>query len=90
MLQRSPSPILGSLLALKRSMRNEDFFLDHIEEGETETLKGNNFLVSAFLILKKQKRELVEENKRLRARLEMVEHQNAAFLDLSAERLLRS
>ena len=71
-------------------MSNQDIFLDRIEAPETEPLKGNNFLVSAFLILKKQKRELIEENKRLRMRLEMVEHQNAAFLDLSAERLLRS
>lgn len=66
----------------------DDLFLEEFQSVDVEPLKGNNFLVSAIMILKRQKKELIEENKRLRARLEMIENQNAAFLHLSAERLL--
>lgn len=55
---------------------------------ETESLGGTNFLVSAVLLLKRQKRELVEENQKLKARLNLLEGQNADFLNLSADRLL--
>jgi len=57
---------------------------------ETESLGGTNFLVSAVMLLKKQKRELVEENQRLKARLSLLEGQNAEFLNLSADRLLEN
>lgn len=57
-------------------------------EEESESLKGTNFLVSAVMLLKRQKRDLQEENKRLRLQLEALENQNAAFLNLSADRLL--
>lgn len=67
-------------------MRDDD--LSEFYEFEPEVLGGTNFLVSAVMLLKKQKRELLEENKRLRSRLESVENQNAAFLNLSADRLL--
>jgi hypothetical protein len=57
---------------------------------ETESLGGTNFLVSAVMLLKKQKRELLEENQKLKSRLNLIEGQNAEFLNLSADRLLEN
>jgi hypothetical protein len=71
-------------------MREEEIFLVDEDLTEREPLKGSNFLVSAVMLLKRQKSELVDENKALRARLEMLETQNAAFLNLSADRLLQN
>ncbi len=59
--------------------------------GETEfdeVLGGSNFLVSAVEILKKQKKELQSEVKMLREKLKTLESQNAAFMNVSADRLL--
>lgn len=50
---------------------------------------GNSFLVSAVMVLKKQRKELADENRRLKAKLQLLESQNAQFLNLSADRLLR-
>jgi hypothetical protein len=70
--------------------KHEDLFGDEDLLIEREPLKGTNFLVSAVMILKRQKKDLFEENKILRARLEILESQNAAFMNLSADRLLQS
>jgi len=51
-------------------------------------LGGTNFLVSAVLLLKKQKKELQNELLRLQMRVRVLESQNAAFMNLSADRLL--
>lgn len=56
--------------------------------GEEENLRGQNFLVSAVMILKKQKKDLTEENAKLKSRLEMLEQHHSALLNLSADRLL--
>ena len=58
-------------------------------EVESETLRGNNFLVSAILLLKTQKRELEREVQGLKDRVQLLESQNAAFMNVSADRLLR-
>ena len=70
--------------------KHEDLWIEEDILVEREPLKGTNFLVSAVMLLKRQKKELSEENKALRARLEVLESQNAAFLNLSADRLLQS
>ncbi len=71
-------------------MREEEIFFDDFEASEAEPLRGTNFFVSAVLILKRQKKELIDENSRLKARLALLESQNAAFLNLSADRLLQT
>lgn len=70
--------------------KHEDLYGDEDLLIEREPLKGTNFLVSAVMILKRQKKDLSEENKILRARLEILESQNAAFMNLSADRLLQN
>jgi hypothetical protein len=57
-------------------------------EEELEILGGNNFLVSAIVLLKKQKRELEKELQGLTERVQLLEGQNAAFMNVSADRLL--
>lgn len=59
-----------------------------ISDEASESLGGTNFLVSAIHLLKKQRQDLQIENAQLRAKLEMLQQHNAAFLDLSADRLL--
>jgi hypothetical protein len=51
--------------------------------------RGTNFLVSAIDLLRKQRRELESEVAKLQERLEIVERQNAALLNVSADRLLQ-
>ncbi len=51
-------------------------------------LGGGNFLVSAIMLLKRQKKDLQAEVQRLKERLQTLEQQNAAFIDVSAQRLL--
>lgn len=67
-----------------------DYYDDRYpSDSEQEaTLKGNNFLVSAVMILKKQKKDLIEENLRLRQQLDHFQNHNAALLDLGADRLI--
>lgn len=50
---------------------------------------GTNFLVSAVLILKQENKKLRSEVDRLAERVSELEVQNAAFLDVSATRLLQ-
>ena len=59
-------------------------------EEELEILGGNNFLVSAIVLLKKQKRELEKELQGLTERVQLLEGQNAAFMNVSADRLLEN
>jgi hypothetical protein len=61
---------------------------DEISFEEVEVLGGNNFLVSAIMVLKKQRRDLEMELHGLRERVRLLENQNAAFLNVSADRLL--
>ncbi|TVQ79435.1 MAG: hypothetical protein EA369_04700 [Bradymonadales bacterium] len=56
---------------------------------EAEGLGGTNFLVSAIHLLRKQRRDLQAENEQLKAKLQILERQNAVFLDISADRLLQ-
>lgn len=67
-------------------IHSRDFEEDN--EYETESPRGSNFLVSAVMILKRQKADLQEENRRLRERLLQLESHNAHFMNLSADRLL--
>jgi len=62
---------------------------DVILFDESPALGGSNFLVSAVMILKRQKKELQAELITLKERLEVLEHQNAGFINVSAERLLK-
>lgn len=59
-----------------------------ILQDDMEPLKGNNFLVSSILMLRKQKKDLQDEVRHLKERLALLESQNAAFMNLSADRLL--
>lgn len=63
----------------------EDAIIFH---EQPEVLGGNNFLVSAIMLLKRQKRELEKELQGLKERVQLLEGQNAAFMNLSADRLL--
>jgi len=58
------------------------------DSDQDTALRGNNFLVSAVMILKKQKKDLLEENQKLRQQLAHFQDHNAALLDLGAERLI--
>jgi len=64
----------------------DDRVLD--DEDEINSLKGSNFLVSAVYLLRKQKKDLLEENRRLKAQLETLESHNASLVNVSADRLL--
>jgi hypothetical protein len=68
---------------------NEDFNLKTSQEVETPT-GGSNFLVSTILHMRRQKRDLQREIAALNDRIRILEGQNAAFLNLSADRLIRS
>ena len=50
---------------------------------------GSNFLVSAVMLLRRQKKDLQLELQKLRDRVASLESQNAAFLNVSADRLLQ-
>lgn len=70
---------------------NDSFFekmSEQWDDSEADAPRGSNFLVSAVMILKRQKADLVEENQRLRNRLLQLESHNAHFINLSADRLL--
>jgi|GEM_PF-4807220 len=64
----------------------EEYDLDLPEE--LEPLRGHNFLVSAVMILKKQKQDLAKENQQLKSQIEHLQAHNARLLDISADRLL--
>lgn len=72
----------------------KDYFWDEIEgldeSQEKSFLGGNNFLVSAVMILKRQKKELAEENRRLREELDLLQNSQSALLNASADRILES
>lgn len=67
---------------------NDDFLFDNSGLDDEAQLGGSNFLVSAVVLLRRQKKELQEELARTKARLDSLERQNAAFLNVNAERLL--
>ncbi|HYE74925.1 MAG TPA: hypothetical protein VEF04_16410 [Blastocatellia bacterium] len=71
-------------------MQNSDSAFEHdLEDSLSDApLGGSNFLVSAVLILKRQKKELLSEVQSLREQVLSLERQNAAFVNLSADRLL--
>lgn len=60
----------------------------NVDEHDEIPTGGTNFLVSAVLILKKQKKELQEEVRRLQNKLSLLEGHNAGLLEASADRLL--
>jgi len=65
--------------------------VDSIElelEVEETPSKGSNFLVSAVMILRRQRLELQSELKKLRERVAILESQNAGLVNLGADRLL--
>lgn len=55
---------------------------------EDISLKGSNFLVSAVMMLRRQRRDLEKEVKNLKERMQLLEKQNAALVNLGADRLL--
>ncbi|MBN8554274.1 MAG: hypothetical protein J0L93_02420 [Deltaproteobacteria bacterium] len=63
--------------------------LDSKVEGEDSPIGGSNFLVSAVMLLKKQKKDLQSEVSKLREKVSQLENQNAAFMNVSADRLLK-
>ena len=63
--------------------------LDSKIEGEESPMGGANFLVSAVMLLKKQKKDLQSEILKLREKVSQLEKQNAAFMNVSADRLLK-
>jgi hypothetical protein len=69
---------------------NDEFFRDEfpLPEVENENLGGTNFLVSAVMLLKRQKSELLAENEKLKAELALLQTHNAALVNVSADRLL--
>lgn len=60
-----------------------------VDHSEFDSFKGSNFFLSVVLALKNQRKQLMEENVRLRAQIAQLKHQNAAFIDLGADRLLQ-
>lgn len=64
-----------------------DSFEEDTSNEETPS-KGSNFLVSAIMILRRQRRELQEELSRLRERVLLLENQNAGLVNVGADRLL--
>ncbi len=70
-------------------MSNKEFEMNFENWDETENLKGGNFLTSAILMLRKQKSTLEREVNQLREKVALLEGQNAAFIDVSADRLLK-
>lgn len=72
-------------------MRTEKEGFDTIiDEGDESPTGGSNFLVSAILHMRRQKRDLQREVLSLKERIRMLEQQNSAFLNLSAERLIKN
>lgn len=67
---------------------NEDFDYQ-LNEGDESPMKGSNFLVSAVLSLRRQKRDLQREVAILKDRVKMLESHNAAFLNINADRLIK-
>lgn len=62
---------------------------DYLEKiDDQDFLGGQNFLVSAVVLLREQRKALQAENSRLKKQLEHLRAQNAEFLDLGANRLL--
>ncbi len=53
-------------------------------------VKGTNFLVSAIMILKRQRKDLESELNRLKERVSILESQNAALVNVGADRLLQT
>jgi len=69
-------------------MKHGDIADEILELSDREFLGGNNFLVSAVMILRRQKKELADENLRLKAQLDHLQNHNAALVNVSADRLL--
>ena len=68
---------------------DRDIAILGIIEASDEPVKGTNFLVSSVLMLREQKRELEAKLKIMHEKIRVLEQQNAAFLDVSADRLLK-
>lgn len=79
---KAPDFELVRLLQPFIGMKNEWPIVD------VDTLGGTNFLVSAIHSLRRQRSSLEGEVTQLRERLKILEEQNAAFMNLSADRLL--
>lgn len=77
--------ILQGLMPMNTKYADVPGFESEIEDTQ---MGGSNFLVSAVLILRRQKKDLQSELHRMREKLRMLETQNAAFLNVSADRLL--
>lgn len=55
---------------------------------EMKSLGGSNFLVSAVMILRRQRAELLREVHDLQSRVKHLEGQSAHLINISADRLL--
>jgi len=84
--ERGPIHLKGGILMSHKGMDDVIFWSD---EGDAESVGGSNFLVSAIHLLRRQKRDLLDENENLRLQLQVLQRQNAVFLDLSADRHLQ-
>lgn len=71
-------------------MRSDDDYLDLLTEFEeaNPALGGSNFLVSAVMILRRQKAELLSQVHDLTERVSLLENQSASLINSSADRLL--
>lgn len=68
-----------------------DYKIDSIDQdfdGDSGPVKGSNFLVSAVMMLRRQRKDLESELVHLKERVGILEQQNAALLNVSADRLL--
>jgi hypothetical protein len=59
-----------------------------LDMDEMKSLGGSNFLVSAVVMLRKQKAELLREVHDLQERVKLLEGQSAQLINISADRLL--
>ncbi len=59
-----------------------------LDIDEMKSLGGSNFLVSAVVMLRKQKAELLREVHDLQERVKLLEGQSAQLINISADRLL--
>lgn len=71
-------------------MRSDDDYLDLLTEfeGVNPALGGSNFLVSAVMILRRQKADLLSQVHDLTERVSLLENQSASLINSSADRLL--
>lgn len=74
-------------MSMQAKFSDQESLEDNVSDSPTG---GSNFLVSAILIMRRQRKEMQREMANLQERVKMLEMQNAAFMNVSADRLLKN